>query len=68
MGTSKRKIVNQYDIDTSRLAGEIAKLESTEKNRCRDVAYELRNCITSLESTKLPDNLTPEDVILRERG
>ncbi|CAG4994332.1 unnamed protein product [Parnassius apollo] len=49
-----------------KVAGEIAKLESTKKNRFRDVAYELRNCITSLESTKLPDNLTPKDVILGE--
>ncbi|CAG5044038.1 unnamed protein product [Parnassius apollo] len=66
MGTPKKKIVYQYDMDTSRLAGEIAKLESTKKNRFRDVAYELCNCITSLESTKLPDNLTPKDVILGE--
>lgn len=66
MGTPKRKIVYQYDMNTSRLVGEIAKLESNEKNRCREVAYELRNCITSVESTKLPDNLTPEDVILGE--
>lgn len=66
MGTPKRKIIYQYDMDTSRLAGEIAKLESSKKNRCRDVAYELRNSITSLESTKLPDNLTPEDVIRGE--
>lgn len=66
MGTPKKKIVYQYDMDTSRLVGEIAKLESIEKNRCRDVAYELRNCITSLESTKLRDKLTPDDVILGE--
>ncbi|CAB3232311.1 unnamed protein product [Arctia plantaginis] len=66
MGTPKRKIVYQYDMNTSRLVSEIAKLESNEKNRCRDVAYELRNCITSVESTKLPDNLTPEDIILGE--
>ncbi|VVC93252.1 unnamed protein product [Leptidea sinapis] len=43
-------------MDSSRLALEIAKLQSTEKNRCRDVAYELRNCITSQERMKLPDN------------
>lgn len=66
MGTPKKKIVYQYDMDTSRLVGEIAKLESIGKNRCRDVAYELRNCITSLESTKLRDNLTPDDVIFGE--
>lgn len=66
LGPTKRKIVYQYDMDSSRLALEIAKLQSTEKNRCRDVAYELRNCITSQERMKLPDNLTPEDVILGE--
>lgn len=66
LGSTKRKIVYQYDMDSSRLALEIAKLQSTEKNRCRDVAYELRNCITSQERMKLPDNLTPEDVILGE--
>jgi len=38
MGTPKKKIVYQYDMETSRLAGEIAMLESTHKNRCRDVA------------------------------
>ncbi|CAF4773203.1 unnamed protein product [Pieris macdunnoughi] len=66
LGPTKRKIVYQYDMDSSRLALEIAKLQSTEKNRCRDVAYELRNCITSQERMKLPVNLTPEDVILGE--
>jgi len=67
MGTPKKKIVYQYNMETSRLAGEIAMLESTHKNRCRDVAYELRNCITSLQSTKLPEkNLTAEDIIRGE--
>lgn len=50
-------------MDTALLAREIVMSESKQKNRYRDVAYELRNSITSLPSTKLPEkNLTAEDV------
>lgn len=67
MGTPRRKIVYQYDMDTSRLAGEIAMLKSTQKNHFRDVAYELRNSFTSLQNMKLLEkNLTAEDVIRGE--
>ena len=59
MGTPKKKFVYQYDMDTAQLASEIAMMESKTKNRCRDVAYELLNSITTLQSTKLPEkNLT----------
>ncbi|KAK4875377.1 hypothetical protein RN001_011799 [Aquatica leii] len=37
------KIVYQYNLDSSQLVSEYAAIESNTKNRCRDVAYVLRN-------------------------
>lgn len=62
----RKKIVYQFKIDTSQLAGEIANLEEKQQNRHRDVAYELRNSITSVENKKLPADLSVDDVIRGE--
>lgn len=66
IGMHIKKIVYQCNVDTSRLASEIAMLKVNQNNRYKDVAYDLRNCITSLESKKLLEDLTVEDVIRGE--
>ncbi|XP_053947593.1 uncharacterized protein LOC128856322 [Anastrepha ludens] len=62
----RKKIVYQFNIDTSQLAGEIANLEEKQQNRHRHVAYELRNSITSVQNKKLLADLSVDDVILGE--
>lgn len=65
-GPYRRKIVYSRHLDVSALANEIASLENKHENRMRDTAYELRNCVRSLESNKLPNNLSVDDVIRGE--
>ncbi|XP_077276997.1 uncharacterized protein LOC143905452 [Temnothorax americanus] len=62
-GPYNKKIIYLNDMDISTLASEAVKLEEKKDTRFQEVAYDLRHCVKSMPSRKLPSRLTVDDVM-----
>ncbi|XP_044576907.1 uncharacterized protein LOC123260042 [Cotesia glomerata] len=65
-GPRHQKIIYKTDIDIPIMANNIKLLESKEKHKFEDVAYDLRSCIKNIDSHPLPRRLTADDIIRGE--
>lgn len=65
-GPHHKRIIYKRNIDVSLLASKIAMTDSKNNTKLVDLAYELRNEVKNVESRKLPENLTVDDVLRGE--
>ncbi|XP_074104088.1 uncharacterized protein LOC141530711 [Cotesia typhae] len=65
-GPLRKKIVYGNDIDISMLATETVNLETKSSEKFEDDAYDLRNCVKTLQRDKLPNKLRADDIIKGE--